>query len=386
MIDYQQNTLSAFTGSALDKDPDLRYVFWVMQGLFWSALALATFLTLTLWYGTGELSHIAHTVVQAAIGLMISVPLHLVYSYFWQSNIVVRCLVGFVSVIVFAALWTSARMQTFIWMTSEGSELWLDFGGWYFSGIFVFLGWTATYHGIFYYFQAIKERNQRLIAAEKSREDKIKRIRAEQLADQARLQMLRYQLNPHFLFNTLNAITSLIKLQESTRASDMVQKLSRFLRYSLDSQEMTSVALKKELEALQLYLSIEEIRFSDRLTVNFDIEDGSNLAQVPGLILQPLVENALKYAIASSEVGGVINVISRIEDNYLALTVEDTGPGIAVLNGATADVGMHFNGVGIRNTQDRLKTLYGKDFVFNLENRCSGGLRVNIRLPFTHLA
>ncbi|MDB4363515.1 histidine kinase, partial [Pseudomonadales bacterium] len=144
------------------------------------------------------------------------------------GSILVVMLVSFLATII--------RMQSFIWMTIAGEEQWADFGGWYFSGFFIFLCWTALYYNILYYRLASGERDRRILQVEHARAEKVKRYYAEKLASESRMEMLRYQLNPHFLFNTLNAVSALVAVKEATKAREMIDKLSSFLRYSLKDE------------------------------------------------------------------------------------------------------------------------------------------------------
>ena len=194
-----------------------------------------------------------------------------------------------------------------------------------FSSIFIFGCWTAFYHGIKYYrlLQQETKNLQELASAQK--EEILKRTQAESAAQEAQLKLLRYQLNPHFLFNTLNAISSLVNSAESVRANDMIVQLSRFLRYSLDNGGVGEVPLSKEIEAVNLYLKIEQARFEDRLKVIFEISEEAQTSLVPSLLLQPLIENAIKYAIARSETGGVIRIAAAVERGSLSISVADSG-------------------------------------------------------------
>ncbi len=133
------------------------------------------------------------------------------------------------------------------------------------------------------------------------------------LAQEAQLKMLRYQLNPHFLFNTLNAISTLVLDGQNRTANLAVSRLSEFLRYTLDQDPMKKVTLRQELDALNLYLGIEKLRFGDRLRLEFDVDERVESALVPSLLLQPLVENAMKYAIAPREQGGSVTIIAGVE-------------------------------------------------------------------------
>ena len=182
--------------------------------------------------------------------------------------------------------------------------------------------------------------------------------------------MLRYQLNPHFLFNTLNAISTLVLDGQNRTANLAVSRLSEFLRYTLDQDPMKKVTLRQELDALNLYLGIEKLRFGDRLRLEFDVDERAESALVPSLLLQPLVENAMKYAIAPREQGGAVTVIAGIEGGGLRLAVVDDGPGLppAVANA-------NGRGVGLRNTRERLKVLYGDAHSVEVARRIAGPAR-----------
>jgi two-component system LytT family sensor kinase len=156
------------------------------------------------------------------------------------------------------------------------------------------LVWSALYFGIKYYLL--------------SQEEKQRYLKAVSMAHEAQLKMLRYQLNPHFLFNTLNAISTLILDKDTQLANSMVMKLSRFLRYSLDNDPMQQVTVAEEIESLQLYLDIEKVRFGERLTLHFSVTPDAQDALMPSLLLQPLVENSIKYAVSQSISGGSIAV------------------------------------------------------------------------------
>ena len=204
----------------------------------------------------------------------------------------------------------------------------------------------------------------------------MRRAKAETIAHEAQLEMLRYQLNPHFLFNTLNAISALVKIRKTSMANSMIVQLSDFLRYSLDTDPVKRVSLEKELEALKLYLNIEKTRFGDRLEMKFDIEPPANNVLVPSLILQPLIENAVKYAIAPTETGGVISISARLDGQHLVVEIADTGPGIKDVTDE-----LQSRGIGLRNTVDRLHEFYGDSYSFRLERAEPQGLKVYLRLP-----
>jgi LytS/YehU family sensor histidine kinase len=225
----------------------------------------------------------------------------------------------------------------------------------------VLLCWTGLYYGIKFYERLQLEREATL--------------KQSALAQEAQLKMLRYQLNPHFLFNTLNAISTLVLDGQNRTANLAVSRLSEFLRYTLDQDPMKKVTLRQELDALNLYLGIEKLRFGDRLRLEFDVDERAESALVPSLLLQPLVENAMKYAIAPREQGGSVTIIAGIEGRQLRLAVADDGPGLppAVANA-------NGRGVGLRNTRERLKVLYGDGHSIEVQD-ASPGLSVEMRLP-----
>lgn len=191
---------------------------------------------------------------------------------------------------------------------------------------------------------------------------------------QAKLQALQMQLNPHFLFNTLHSISSL--MHKDVEAADrMIMRLSDLLRAALDSVETQEVSLRKELELLQLYLGIEQIRFGDRLSVKMDVAPDALEAQVPNLILQPLVENAIRHGIEPRARPGRIELHASRHADALALAVCDNGKGMPDTKPAR-------EGVGLSNTRARLRELYGEAHRFELRNGPEGGLRVEMTIPY----
>ena len=197
---------------------------------------------------------------------------------------------------------------------------------------------------------------------------------------QAQLRALKMQLHPHFLFNTLHSISSLV-LEDPSKANSMIARLGDFLRLTLENSEQQLVTLKEEIEFLRTYLEIEQVRFGDRLTVAFEIEPTTLSAAVPHLILQPVVENAIKYAIAPRATPGRIHIEAKRLNGSLRLEVKDNGPGI-VSNGDLIEK----QRVGLSNVRARLNQIYGSDFRFELMNSKDGGLTVVMEIPFQRQA
>ena len=206
----------------------------------------------------------------------------------------------------------------------------------------------------------------------------MKRMQAEADARSSQLGMLRYQLNPHFLFNTLNTVTALIRTGDSQTAQRMISRLGDFLRHSLESDPTLMITLEQEIEALMLYLDIEKIRFGHRLNLAFEVDQQVARAMVPSLLLQPLVENSIKHAIGVNEEGGTISLVAKIEGGELRLVLSDTGPGSHAMP-ATPEGGRR---LGLENTLQRLKTLYNEAYVFDIKKRANSGLQITICIPF----
>jgi sensor histidine kinase YesM len=235
--------------------------------------------------------------------------------------------------------------------------------------------WSALYYAINFYLQ-IEEQNDQL-------------IRLENQATQAQLAMLRYQLNPHFLFNTLNSISTLVLLKQTEPANAMLSRLSAFLRYTLVNEPAGRVTVAQEVETLKLYLDIERMRFEERLRTTFNIDEASRAGLLPSLLLQPLVENAIKYAVGPQESGAEITITTQLVGSMLRITVSDTGPGLQNsaadnrLSGVTFDGGEPVStGVGLANIRDRLAQAYGDQHRFEIMDPPEGGFTVLIEIPF----
>ncbi len=247
-------------------------------------------------------------------------------------------------------------------------------GGFYIDATLL-MSWSALYYAINFFLQ-IEEQNDQL-------------IRLENQATQAQLAMLRYQLNPHFLFNTLNSISTLVLLKQTEPANAMLSRLSSFLRYTLVNEPTGRVTVAQEVETLKLYLDIERMRFEERLRTSFRIDPVTEPALLPSLLLQPLVENAIKYAVSPQEAGAEITIAAQLVGPNLRITVSDTGPGLQSgaasnrLSGVTFDGGEPVStGVGLANIRDRLAQAYGEDHRFETMEPPEGGFAVLIELPY----
>ena len=213
---------------------------------------------------------------------------------------------------------------------------------------------------------------------EQAREQSLRLVQAQALAAESQNQMLRYQINPHFLFNTLNALSSLILQKDFERAERMVLSLSTFLRASLERAPGDKITLAEELEAQRQYLAIEKERFGERLRLSEALPASLRGALTPGLILQPLIENAVKYGVARTTQPVSIEIIAEERAGKLIVTVRDDAvPGMSP-SGGDAPVTL---GVGLTNVRRRLAVLYGEAGVLTCGPRLGGGFAATIELP-----
>jgi len=231
-----------------------------------------------------------------------------------------------------------------------------------FGRYFLVLAWAAFYFAL--------AQTEQARAAER-REGAYRRA-----AEQAELRSLRYQINPHFLFNTLNSLSALVMVERYDDAETMIQTLSTFYRHTLSGDPTSDMSLADEIELQTLYLKIESVRFPDRLQCDIDIDADVAGAMVPGMILQPLVENSVKYAVAATQAKVTIRIAAHREGEQLVLAVSDDGPGTTAPEGPS--VGM---GIGLANVRDRLRARFGDAASLSLGRPSRGGFRTILRLP-----
>jgi two-component system, LytTR family, sensor kinase len=238
---------------------------------------------------------------------------------------------------------------------------WIPLGYWnMFTSIL--LTWSSLYFGV----NAMLD-----LEIERARS-----VRALKLADSARLRALQSQLNPHFLFNALNGIATLIREGDRTSAADTVDTLSDFLRLTLQKLDSPEIPVREELAFVEQYLRIQRLRFGSSFRTTVEADPETHDALVPTLILQPLVENAVRHGVLARAQGGALSVSIRRRDAVLVITVEDDGPGLK-------DAGAHPYGVGLKNSAERLTALYGDDAHMSVGARPYGrGFLVVVFLPF----
>jgi signal transduction histidine kinase len=229
---------------------------------------------------------------------------------------------------------------------------------------FLLLAWASTYFA--------------LLAGVQARSAQRREEQFRSAAKAAELRSLRYQVNPHFLFNTLNSLSALVMTNKAESAERMIQTISRFYRHSLATEPTADVSLRDEFDLQKLYLDIETVRFPTRLVTQFDLPADLEECRVPGMILQPLVENSVKYAVSPVSRPVTITVAAREEFDRLVITVGDDGPGVP--QGTT-----HGFGIGLANVRDRLEARFGPDIGFS-STPVPGGYCTEIRIPLSRPA
>lgn len=343
---------------------DKNRAFWVLQSVGWSGYFFLRTLSNIANEKIG--SYVIHNALLTAAGYSITLLMASVYRrlikmrplYTWVGTIVIVAIAAG----IFSAIETWS-IATFVdpRVRPEG----LRFFGAILFTLSLLIAWSALYYSI-NFFILLEEQSDRL-------------LRLESQASNAQLAMLRYQLNPHFLFNTLNSISTLVLLKQTERANAMLSRLSSFLRYTLVNESTGTVTLAQEVETLKLYLEIEKMRFEDRLRPHFHIDPGVMDAQLPSLLLQPLIENGIKYAVTPQEEGADISVEARRQADRVIITVSDTGPGADALYNVRAQ---QSTGVGLANIRDRLAQAYGDNHRFETQSDITGGFRVFIDIPY----
>jgi sensor histidine kinase YesM len=342
---------------------DKNRAFWILQSGGWGAyfmlralggLANAMGLTFILPTFIVTLTGFSLTLLMAAAFRRI---IRMRPVFMWPLTIII--------VAAAALLFSVIEVRFHAWLYEPGwNPVGIEFFGAILLDLSVLGAWTALYYGINYYLM-LSAQSERML-----------KVAAQ--ANAAQLAMLRYQLNPHFLFNTLNSISTLVLLKQTERANAMLSRLSSFLRYSLVGDPTELVTLAQEVEALRLYLDIERMRFEERLRFTVNVDPRATQGQIPSLLLQPIVENAIKYAVTPMEEGAQIALDARVAGDRLVISIADTGPGLNEA-GPKPNAG---SGVGLANIRDRLAQAYGTDHRFELSQNHPHGLIVTIDIPY----
>ena len=348
--------------------------FWQLQIAGWGgALVLRGITTIA---NERPLSFLVLVLIATVTGLSISSILSVIYRQLIHRRPLVTW--GVTAIVLALAVSVSAFINGWVislYQAGANASFAQLFIGVFYIDLTLLGAWSALYYAINFFLQ-IEEQNDQMLQLEAQ-------------ATSAQLAMLRYQLNPHFLFNTLNSISTLVLLKQTEPANAMLTRLSSFLRHTLINEPGSKVSIEEEVETLKLYLDIERMRFEERLRTDFRIDPEAANALLPSLLLQPLVENAIKYAVSPQEEGAQIRICAQLIGQKLRVTVSDTGPGLQNSGGGTSLPGvmagggdMVSTGVGLPNIRDRLAQAYGEDHRFEIRTPPEGGFTVIIELPY----
>ena len=275
-----------------------------------------------------------------------------------------------------AALGGVAAFLTELVKLGAIDAIWPNFADEWLSFSVVLFLWCTLYFSIKQWQEAMREREQLSLQRERL-------VRAESEAREARLNSLRYQLNPHFLFNSLNAVSTLVLSGKTAEATRMLAQIGELLRTTLDSNALPEVSLSQEMAFIDQYLAIEQTRLGNRLRIETRISPDSFDAAVPAMLLQPLVENAVRHGIAPAVDGGTVEIESAIKDYRLRIAIKNSAVGRTDLcspNGKTS------KGIGLANTAERLKVLYGGDHRLDFESTGGRDWQVTVEIPLQRIA
>lgn len=343
--------------------------FWRLQAAGWTGYLLLR--SVSALSNGQSVSALVPAIIEAIIGYCITLLLSTLYGYYRHLPRISGIALTIATLGVASVVYATLEALTFP-LIAPVPELGISLSrvvGYMFFTFTVLAGWSALYFGINFYL-IVEEQN-----------DQLERLGTQ--ASAAQLAMLRYQLNPHFLFNTLNSISTLVLLKQTEPANAMLTRLSSFLRHTLVMQPGGKVSVAQEVDTLKLYLDIERMRFEERLRTDFRIDADAATARIPSMLLQPLVENAIKYGVSAQEEGARISLAAQVFGSRLRLTVSDTGPGIQSMQRQSDMLarGHSSTGVGLANISERLAQAYGKDHLFQIETPPDGGFTVVIELP-----
>ena len=341
---------------------DKNRAFWMLQAGGWTGYLLLR--TVSVVSNSQPIQSAIAGIVETIIGYCLTLLLSALYRTYRKLPRVPSILLTLATLGIATTIYAMLDAFTYSFVRGTPGITLSLVTGTVFINFTVLAGWSALYFAVNFYLVV---------------EDQIDQMQAlEMQASQAQLAMLRYQLNPHFLFNTLNSISTLVLLKQTERANIMLSRLSSFLRYTLANEPTAHVTLQQEAETLKLYLEIEKMRFDDRLRTHFEIDERVTKARLPSLLLQPLVENAIKYAVTPQEEGADITVSARLAGERVQIAVSDTGPGlIEVKQRPTLSTG-----VGLANIKERLAQAYGPDHRFETRSDPGKGFSVEIEIPF----
>jgi len=341
---------------------DKNRAFWILQSIGWSGYfflrSLSGFANSMAWMW------LVHTLLLTATGYSLTLLMASLFRRLIRMKPVLTLVLSLAAVMLASSAFSVIETWSYAtFLKPDSRPVGVEYLGAILLNFALLAAWAALYYGINYFLLLEEQIDQR--------------EKLESQASSAQLAMLRYQLNPHFLFNTLNSISTLVLLKQTERANAMLARLSSFLRYTLANEPTAKVTLAQEVETLKLYLEIEKMRFEDRLRPHFRIEPDTIGARLPSLLLQPLIENAIKYAVTPSENGADMWISATREGHAVRIEVADNGDGRGTELAASPSTG-----VGLANIRDRLSQAYGPGHRFETTENDKGGFSVILEIPY----
>ena len=343
--------------------------FWSLQIGGWLGYMLVVFIAIIRpQFDSPDFNlvgQIINLIVETFSGFCLSLLQWLFIQRVIHNTLKQTLIMSFSSAAVLGLLYNIIKLGSYIVIvhSQQWNEAWnmLEFGGWLLFSLATMFVWTSIFFIMLYNSKLQREHEQLL--------------RAQTLAKDAQLEMLRYQLNPHFMFNTMNAISTLILKEENVTASEMLDKLCDFFRHSLEATKQNKSTLKDELDLLELYLSIEKVRFGKRLRVNFDVDKDVIHCVMPNMLCQPIIENAVKYAVEPSKEGAEITFKAYKSDECLIIKITDTGQTAKELQSKGF-------GIGLQNTRSRLDVMFNGECEVTLTPNLERGNTVTMTMPY----
>ncbi|WP_054016747.1 sensor histidine kinase [Pseudoalteromonas sp. R3] len=349
--------------------PHLSKQFWSLQIAGWLGYAAVVFLAIIQPQfdspGFNLPGQVLNLSVESLSGFLLSYLQWLFIRKIIHQPLQRTLVISFLSAALLGLIYNIIKLASYkvIVHDQHWNQAWnmLEFGGWLLFSLTTMFVWTSIFF-IMLYNSRLQKEHERL-------------LRAQTQAKDAQLQMLRYQLNPHFMFNTMNAISTLILKEDNDTASEMLDKLCDFFRHSLEATQRSRISLQEEVQLIELYLAIEKVRFGQRLSVRYAIEPEVQKALVPNMLCQPVVENAIKYAIEPSKQGGEVSILAKQRAKQLVIEISDSGTG----GNAMTEKGF---GIGLNNAKSRLDMMYSGNFTVSLNKNAAGGNTVTLVLPY----
>ena len=345
-----------------------RHSYLWVQSVGWLWYWVVIFVTITLTSGRSITLGTVHAISESLAGFAITHAMTLIFRRIRHWHVAAQTLSVVILMLAGSSLWNLYKWLTFnaIFHGDLNFPTLSQFGDWYSFSLAIFMAWCSGYFALWHYSLLNKERERSL--------------RLESATKDAQLKMLRYQLNPHFIKNTLNAVSTLVLKKDEATALRVIEKLSNFLNHTIYNDPEELVTVESELAALDEYIAIEQIRFHDKLAILIDCEDDARFCLLPNLLLQPLVENAIKYGTRGGQAVTRVRITLNVIDNLLVAVISDNGPGMApdlIKNSGKKAR----NSLGLALTENRLSAHFDERARIEFENLQPCGLAVTVAFP-----